>query len=244
MKKHSRRTPSPIRAGGRHRLAGALVGAQLLALGTAQAGDSAAPAGAERARVLAPVAVTATGFEQEVAVAPASITVIDKEQLKGRYYRDVTDALQDVPGVSIEGGGGGKLESTQIYIRGLGESYTLFMVNGKPLGSSGEAYYNGFGSATQAGWLPPLSAIERIEVIRGPMSSLYGSSALAGVINIITKDVTDEWHGSLSHDVLIQDDSDAGGARQTRYHLSGPLLKDRLGLTLYGSRFNRDEVAG
>ncbi|WP_313106417.1 TonB-dependent receptor domain-containing protein [Stutzerimonas nitrititolerans] len=188
------------------------------------------------------IVVTAAGYEQQLIDAPASITVIRKEQLEGKYYRDVTDALQDIPGVSIEGGAGGKLESTSINIRGLGEEYTLFLVNGKPLGSSGEAYYNGFGSATQFGWLPPMSAIERIEVIRGPMSSLYGSSALAGVINIITKKATArEWSGSISYDRLLHEDSDAGPANQTRYYLSGPLLQDHLALSLYGSRNHRDE---
>ncbi|MFV0454946.1 MAG: TonB-dependent receptor domain-containing protein [Pseudomonas sp.] len=188
------------------------------------------------------IVVTATGYEQQLIDAPASITVIRKEQLEGKYYRDVTDALQDIPGVSIEGGAGGKLESTSINIRGLGEQYTLFLVNGKPLGSSGEAYYNGFGSATQFGWLPPMSAIERIEVIRGPMSSLYGSSALAGVINIITKKATArEWTGQVSFDKLLHEDNDAGPGNQARYYLSGPLLQDHLALSLYGSRNHRDE---
>ncbi|PCC98123.1 TonB-dependent receptor domain-containing protein [Halopseudomonas pelagia] len=185
--------------------------------------------------------VTAAGYEQQLIDAPASITVIGKDQLEGRYYRDVTDALQDIPGVSIEGGAGGKLESTSINIRGLGESYTLFLINGKPLGASTEAYYNGFGSATQVGWLPPLASIERIEVIRGPMSSLYGSSALAGVINIITKTVGDVWSGRLSYDTQFQEDNNAGTARQANFYLSGPLIEDRLGLTLYGSQFERDE---
>ena len=187
------------------------------------------------------VVVTAAGYEQQLIDAPASITVITQEDLEGKYYRDVTDALQDIPGVSIEGGAGGKLESTSINIRGLGESYTLFLINGKPLGASTEAYYNGFGSATQVGWLPPLNAIERIEVIRGPMSSLYGSSALAGVINIITKEVADEWGGRISYDHLLQEDDDAGAARQANFYLSGPLVADRLGLTLYGSSYQRDE---
>lgn len=188
------------------------------------------------------VVVTAAGYEQQLIDAPASITVIGKEQLEGKYYRDVTDALQDIPGVSIEGGAGGKLESTSINIRGLGEEYTLFLVNGKPLGASGDAYYNGFGSATQVGWLPPLSAIERIEVIRGPMSSLYGSSALAGVINIITKKATaGEWSGQVSYDQLLQDDSNAGNGNQARYYLSGPLIQEHLALSLFGSHNQRDE---
>ncbi|WP_236692827.1 TonB-dependent receptor domain-containing protein [Pseudomonas sp. 10-1B] len=188
------------------------------------------------------VVITAAGYEQQLIQAPASITVIGKEQLEGKYYRDVTDALQDIPGVSIEGGAGGKLESTSINIRGLGEAYTLFLVDGKPLGASGEAYYNGFGSATQFGWLPPMSAIERIEVIRGPMSSLYGSSALAGVINIITKKATSrEWSGSISYDKLLHENNDAGSANQARYYLSGPLVHEHLALSLYGSHHHRHE---
>lgn len=187
------------------------------------------------------VVITATGFEQSIAEAPASITVIPKEQLEGRRYRDVTDALQDIPGLTIEGGAGGKIESTQIYIRGLGEDYTLFLVDGKPLGTSSQAYYNGFGGAQQTGWLPPVSAIERIEVIRGPMSSLYGSSALGGVINIITKKVASTWSGSVTLDGTVQENSEAGSENQQRFYLSGPIVSDRLGLTLYGSRFKRHE---
>ncbi|WP_245587219.1 TonB-dependent receptor domain-containing protein [Comamonas composti] len=190
---------------------------------------------------LSETVVTATGFEQAVADAPASITVVTKEDLEGRRYRDVTDALLDIPGVSIEGGAGGKIESTQIYIRGLGEDYTLFLVDGKPLGSSSQAYYNGFGGAQQTSWLPPVSAIERIEVIRGPMSSLYGSSALGGVINIITKKVATTWTGSVTVDGVVQENSDAGSENQQRFYLSGPIVHERLGLTLYGSRFKRNE---
>lgn len=55
-----------------------------------------------------------------------------------------------------------------------------------------------------------MSAIERIEVVRGPMSSLYGSSALGGVINIITKKVTDSWTGSVTLDTVLQENDDAG----------------------------------
>ncbi len=192
------------------------------------------------------VVVTATGFEQEIADAPASISVITREQLEGKFYRDVTDALQDIPGVSIEGGAGGKIESTSVNIRGMNESYVLFMVDGKPLGASSEAYYNGFGGGAQTSWLPPLSSIERIEVIRGPMSSLYGSSALGGVINVITKKVPKQWTGSVTVDGIIQGDSDAGNAYQGRYYLSGPLIDDRLAMTLYGAKYRRleDEIQG
>ncbi|MCV2219556.1 TonB-dependent receptor domain-containing protein [Thauera sp. Sel9] len=187
------------------------------------------------------IVVTASGFEQAIAEAPATISVITKEELEGKYYRDVTDALQDLPGISIEGGSGGKIESTSINIRGMGESYVLFLVDGKPLGASSEAYYNGFGGGAQVGWLPPMSAIERIEVVRGPMSSLYGSSALGGVINIITKKVTDSWTGSVTLDTVLQENDDAGKTYQGRFYLNGPLVNDKLALVLYGSKYKRSE---
>ena len=207
----------------------------LLAMSSAYAADN-------KALDLNEMVITASGYEQQLIDAPASITVIGKDQLEGKYYRDVTDALQDIPGVSIEGGAGGKLETTSVNIRGLGENYTLFLVNGKPLGASSEAYYNGFSGGAQVGWLPPLAAIERIEVIRGPMSSLYGSSALAGVINIITKqDTPQEWSGRISHDRLFQHDQHAGNSNQTSYFLSGPLATERLAMSVFGSYYHRDE---
>src|SRR5690606_8738842 len=79
------------------------------------------------------------------------------------------------------------------------------------------------------------------EVIRGPMSSLYGSSALGGVINVITKKVTDTWTGNVTLDGTLQQHSDSGNSYQGRYYLSGPLVQDKLGLTLYGSRYQRQE---
>lgn len=192
-------------------------------------------------RALDAVVVTAAGFEQTLAEAPATISVITREALEGKHYRDITDALQDLPGISIEGGAGGKIESTSVNIRGMGEGYVLFLVDGKPLGASSEAYYNGFGGGAQVGWLPPLSAVERIEVVRGPMSSLYGSSALGGVINVITKKVADQWSGSVTVDTVVQEDGDAGTARQARFYLNGPLVSDTLTLVLYGSKYKRDE---
>ncbi|PAX16055.1 TonB-dependent receptor [Vandammella animalimorsus] len=186
------------------------------------------------------VVISAAGYEQALAEAPATISVITAQDLQGKYYRDVSDALQDVPGLSVEGGASRRLESTSITIRGMGESYVLFLVDGKPLGDSAEAYYNGFGGATKINQLPPMSAIERIEVIRGPMSSLYGSSALGGVINIITKKQGMQWSGSLTVDTVQQQAGQAGDSWQAAYYLSGP-LSERVGLTLSGSKFRRAE---
>ena len=189
--------------------------------------------------LLGTIVLTASGYEQQIEDAPATITVVDPVEFVNKPYETVADALQDKPGISIENSG--KLNGGSVTIRGMTEEYVLFMVDGKPLGASQEAFYNGWGTGQKTGYLPPPSAIERIEVIRGPMSSLYGTDAAGGVVNVITKPVTDEWTGTMSMGVTVQQDSEAGGEQQADYYLSGPLVKERLGLALYGRVFNRQE---
>ncbi|MCF1558969.1 TonB-dependent receptor plug domain-containing protein, partial [Escherichia coli] len=75
--------------------------------------------------------VTASGFEQVVRNAPASITVISAEEMAKGSFRDLTDALRSVPGIYISGGGA----SQDISIRGLDAKYTLILVDGKRQGS-------------------------------------------------------------------------------------------------------------
>ena len=187
---------------------------------------------------LGQVSVTAGGYVQQVEDAPASISVIDREQIEERFYQDTTDALRDVPGVIITGGGSGD-QGTDIVIRGMPSSYTLIMVDGKPV-STRESRPNGSAGFEQS-WLPPLQSIERIEVVRGPMSTLYGSDAMGGVVNIITRKVEKEWGGSVQLDAIIQDDSRSGDSQQGNFSLSGPLKEDLLGLQVYGGFYNRQE---
>ncbi len=190
---------------------------------------------------LTPVVVSATGYEQQVTDAPATVTVITAEELKGKSYSSITEILDTVPGITIQSSGSGKLPgSTTINMRGMSESYILFLVDGRPLGDSQDAYYNGFGSGQKTLLLPPPAAIERIEIIRGPMSSLYGSSASGGLINIITKKAADRWTGSLTLGQTIQENDASSNALQSSYYLTGPLIQDRLGLTFYGSTYDRD----
>ncbi len=118
---------------------------------------------------------TASGFQQKIEDAPASISVVTREQLENKAYRDVTDALKDVPGVLVTGGG----SSSDISIRGMDAKYTMILIDGKRVDTR-STRPNSDGSGIEQGWLPPLPAIERIEVVRGPMSSLYGSDAMVG----------------------------------------------------------------
>ncbi|WNL43167.1 TonB-dependent receptor [Halomonas sp. PAMB 3264] len=182
----------------------------------------------------------ASGYAVDPANAPASISVIGREELEGRSFRDITEALQSVPGVYVDDGPSGKGGTGEISIRGLDSKYTLILVDGVPQ-SSQQAYYNGNGSGAEFGWLPPLSSIERIEVIRGPMSTLYGSDALGGVINVITRRGLDEWGGSVNVDTVVQQDADSGDRQQSQFRLSGPLIDDTLSATINGSILQRDE---
>lgn len=182
--------------------------------------------------------VTATGFEQKIENAPASISVITKSQLEDKAYRDVTDALKDVPGVVVTGGA----SNSDISIRGMGSQYTLFLVNGKRI-STRTTRPNSDNSGIEQGWLPPLETIERIEVIRGPMSSLYGSDAMGGVINVITKKVsnTRAWSGSVHGDITFQENRDSGDLYQTNVYASGPLVEGLLGMKVSGLYSRRPE---
>lgn len=180
--------------------------------------------------------VSASGYTQDVRDAPASISILSREQLEQGTYRDVTDALSAVPGVMVTGGG----SKSDISIRGMGGNYTLFLVDGKRQGSR-ETRPNGDNAGIEQGWMPPLSAIDHIEVIRGPMSSLYGSDALGGVINIITRKAKQEWHGQVSAQAVYQGNRDSGDSHQTNFYLAGPVIKDKLNMELYGNYSTREE---
>lgn len=180
--------------------------------------------------------VTASGFAQQVKEAPATISVITPEEISNKPYRDVTDALKDIPGVTITGGG----DSTDISIRGMDSKYTMILVDGKKI-STRETRPNGDNSGFEQGWLPPLTAIDRIEVVRGPMSSLYGSDAMGGVINIITKKVSDEWHAGLRFESVIPYRSNEKNTYTTSFSTMGPIIEDILGIQLYGQYSKRHE---
>ena len=183
--------------------------------------------------------VSASGFEQKITDAPASISVISQEDLQQKRYNNLAQALGDVEGIDI-GQGTGKTGGLNISIRGMESKYSLILIDGRRQNAAGNVTPNGFGE-TSTSFMPPLSAIERIEVIRGPMSTLYGSDAMGGVINIITKKVASEWSGSITQDYTYQEDRDFGDTRNTSVYASGPLIDGLLGLQVRGSLFNREE---
>jgi len=182
--------------------------------------------------------VSATGYEQKITDAPASISVISGEELRQHSFSNLAEALENVEGLDVRQSTG-KTGGLNISIRGLPSDYTLILIDGRRQNPPGDVTPNGFGS-TQTSFIPPLSAIERIEVIRGPMSTLYGSDAIGGVINIITKKVSDEWTGSVTLEHSFQENRDFGDTGKTSFYLSGPLQEGLLGLAVRGSVYDRE----
>ncbi|HVS95318.1 MAG TPA: TonB-dependent receptor, partial [Puia sp.] len=125
--------------------------------------------------------VTPSGYLQNTAEAPATITVITAQQIEDRGYEQLEDALRDVPGIDMIHING--YAPTLIYFRGMYGAENLralLMIDGIPEN-------NILGSNDMAGPAYNLHNVERIEIVWGPVSSLYGAFAFGGVINLITK---------------------------------------------------------
>ncbi|WP_454692284.1 TonB-dependent receptor domain-containing protein [Achromobacter aloeverae] len=204
----------------------------------AAAASPSARSGEAAPQTLGTVTVTATGYEQSVAEAPASVTVLTREEIARKPYANLQDALTDVEGVSVVGASANKQD---INIRGMPGKYTLILVDGVRQGTRELLNREELGMV-QGAQIPPLAAIERIEVIRGPMSSLYGSDALGGVINIITRKVPEKWTGNIDLGTVLQQHSRLGNSRQADFYLAGPIKEDKVGLQIYGKANGRTEA--
>lgn len=183
--------------------------------------------------------VTATGYEQDIKDAPASISIIPQEEILTRPIRDIGDAVQDVPGVYVEQD---KTGQNTISMRGLSSAYTLILIDGKRQNITRGFTANGFGNST--GFMPPPEMIERIEVLRGPASVIYGSDAMGGVINIITKKHANKTSAGMQLETkLFAPNSEWGNAYGANAYVTTPLVKDLLSLNLRGSyRFNEQNA--
>ncbi|MGH8055168.1 MAG: TonB-dependent receptor domain-containing protein [Stenotrophomonas sp.] len=212
----------------RHLLTAAVLGALSV---TAHANGSGAPTTLDK------VVVTASGFEQKITDAPASISVITQEELAKRPYMTLLDAVRDLEGVDV-GETRDKTGQGSISMRGMGSDYTLILVNGRRQNNHGDIYPNNFGG-NQFNHIPPLDAIERIEVIRGPASTLYGADAMGGVINIITKRTLDSWHGSATVARTFETNDEFGDDSTADLFVTGPLVPGVLNLSARGSWYDR-----
>ncbi|GIX32039.1 MAG: TonB-dependent receptor [Porticoccaceae bacterium] len=151
----------------------------------AAAVSSALPAFATP-RIDEEVVVTATRTPVAAAQSLSRVELIDREEIRAAEPMDFVDLLRRTPGVDFARNGGPG-SNASLYLRGTGSGHTLFLVDGLRLGSAT------LGS-TSFQFLNP-DQIERVEVVKGPLSALYGSDALGGVVQLFTRDGT----GTLGH---------------------------------------------
>jgi iron complex outermembrane receptor protein len=132
---------------------------------------------------LGEVVVTATRVSATLADAPAAVTVVSAKNIESKNVSRLGDALEQVPGLYLRDGALGFSQGTSgtsgMSLRGIDQNKTLILLDGQPLqdGRSGKVNWR----------IPFVEDIERIEVVPGAFSSLYGSNAIGGVVSVITK---------------------------------------------------------
>ncbi|ECB4357866.1 FepA family TonB-dependent siderophore receptor, partial [Salmonella enterica subsp. enterica serovar Kentucky] len=183
---------------------------------------------------------------EQVLKQQPGVSIITRDDIqKNPPVNDLADIIRKMPGVNLTGNSasGTRGNNRQIDIRGMGPENTLVLIDGVPVTSRNSVRYSWRGERDTRGdtnWVPP-EMVERIEVIRGPAAARYGSGAAGGVVNIITKRPTNDWHGSLSLYTNQPESSKEGDTRRGNFSLSGPLAGDTLTMRLYGN-LNRTDA--
>lgn len=177
--------------------------------------------------------------EQLLKQQPGVSIITSEDIIKNPPVNDLSDIIRKMPGVNLTGNSasGTRGNNRQIDMRGMGPENTLILIDGVPVTSRNSVRYSWRGERDTRGdtnWVPP-EQVERIEVIRGPAAARYGSGAAGGVVNIITKRPSNDWHGSLSLYTNQPESSDEGATRRANFSLSGPLAGDALTMRLYGN---------
>lgn len=172
------------------------------------------PASADTPSELDPVTVTATRSEQSLSGVLPSITVISRADIERLQPNDIADLLRFIPGVDVARNGGPG-QTVSVFIRGGNSDHTLFMVDG--VRYTTETFLNAL-----VQHLTPES-IERIEVLKGSRSAAWGSDAIGGVVNIITRQAPEGLSGGLSlkgGSYGTRDTSVRGGIRRGAHHFN------------------------
>ncbi|MFO1266038.1 MAG: TonB-dependent receptor [Rubrivivax sp.] len=183
----------------------------------------------EGAGSAAPIVITATRHAMLAIEAPAVLSVITRQEIEARGAANVLEAVRGDTGLSLQGRAiGGR----QVFsVRGLDAKHTLFLVDGRRIGASdGVVGHSDF----QYDWIA-VEDIERIEIVRGPMSVLYGSEALAGVVNIITRQPGAQWRLGASLEGHEAEGDRGGSGFRAGVRADGPLAEG-LGLRAGASR--------
>ncbi len=191
----------------------------VLAVASSAAGVGA-PAGASAADSDAPaqqIVVTATRHAILDIQAPAAMSVVTRRDIENRGADNLIEAIRGEAGVSLQGLaiGGRKVLS----LRGMDSKHTLFLVDGRRVGASdGVIGHSDF----QYDWIA-IEDVERIEIVRGPLSVLYGSEAMGGVVNVITRPPSDQWRFGVTAEGSRADDGRGGDGYRAALQADGPL---------------------
>ncbi|MBO1114391.1 TonB-dependent siderophore receptor [Bordetella petrii] len=214
---------------------GAVVGFALS--GAALAQNAPLPRDADVVQEMATVQVLGTA-EEEIKES-LGVSVITAEEIQRRPpTNDLSDIIRREPGVNLTGNSasGARGNSRQIDIRGMGPENTLILIDGKPVDSRNAVRYGWNGDRDTRGdsnWVPA-EEVERIEVIRGPAAARYGSGAMGGVVNIITKQPADKPSASATYYLNQPEDSKEGNTNRVNVRLSTPIT-DTLSMRVYGN---------
>lgn len=161
------------------------------------------------------VVVTASSLEAPLSTVPASTTVVTADDLRLAQAETLADVMRGVPGLTVATSGG-RGAVTSLFPRGGESDYTLVLLDGLRL--------NAFGGGLDAAHFSP-AGVERVEVVRGPQSALYGADAIGGVLQVVTRR-----GGPLSLGTVLEGGSQetaraaadaSGGARGWSWHGSG-----------------------
>ncbi len=206
--------------------------------------DAAAPA--EQAVLLQETQVLGTA-EEELKQAPGVSIITAEDIRKLPPTNDLAEIIRREPGVNLTGNStsGNRGNNRQIDLRGMGPENTLILIDGRPSSSRNAVRYGWTGDRDTRGetnWVPA-EEVERIEILRGPAAARYGSGAMGGVVNIITKRPTEDLRGSVTLYAIQPEDDAEGTGQRANFNLSGA-LNDSLAFRLYGgaNKTNADDA--
>ena len=182
-------------------------------------------------------------LQQSLGVSRISKDDIDKRPAAN----DISEFVRTMPGVNLTGNTatGQRGNKRQIDLRGMGPENTLILIDGKPVNSRQSERISMRGERNTRGdsnWVP-IEEIESITVLRGPAATRYGSGAMGGVVNIVTKKVSKEFKGQVNLYANQPQDSKEGATHRIGFNLSGPIIQDTLGFRIYGNLNKTDADA-
>ncbi|MBM9616319.1 TonB-dependent receptor [Desulfobulbus rhabdoformis] len=177
----------------------------------------------EQATKMGTITVTANKVEEDIQDVPQSISVLGEVILEEKGISDVGGVIQEIPNMMSSKG----MHGNAVSFRGLNPST---FTNSNPV----VIYIDGVPIINRYGFDASLANVERVEVLRGPQGTLYGKDAIGGVINIVTKDPENDWHGILGAEY------GSYNYMQGTFNLSGGLVEDKLFMGING-KYRQDD---